>query len=544
MVAGSRLVDEPDWTKVPARLQRLLRLCLERDSPRRLRDISSFEFLVDSEALSAPSRSRLGMGWIAAGVLAVVAGAVSFIHFRETPPEAPLLRYTIEAPEKTSFLVDSAISPDGRHVAFSAGGKLWVRALDSLAAQPLNGTEGGVQPFWSPDGKSLGFFSGGKLRRIDIAGGPLLALADYDVDSSGGFGGTWSSDGVIVFAPALNGALLKIPASGGTATPATRLDSAAHETAHYYPRFLPDGKHFLFIAFSGTRSTIRVGSLDSPEIRTLAEADSSPVYAQGHLLFRRSGTLMAQGFDTKRLMLTGDAVPVAEQVNGTPFGLGSFSASANGILVYSSGAGAPVSQLAWLDRAGKRIGELGEPFIMGTRLEFSPDRKKLAVNVINDPASRNGDIWIFDVAHGLRTRFTFDPAINSDAIWSPDGNTIVFSSNRNATWGIYRKRADGAGAEQLLYADARPKYPMSWSPDGKVLLYLTNNDPKTATDLWILPDPFGPPGASKPYTWLQTPFTESEGQFSPDGKWIAYQSNESGRFEVYAAPFPGPGGKH
>jgi len=313
---------------------------------------------------------------------------------------------------------------------------------------------------------------------------------------------------------------MRIPASGGTATPATKLDSAAKENAHYYPRFLPVGRHFLFIAFSGTRSTIRVGSLDSPEIRTLAEADSSPVYAQGHLLFRRGGTLMAQGFDAKRLALTGDAAPVAEQVGGTPVGLGYFSASANGMLVYLQGVAVSQSQLTWFDRAGKSIGALGEPVVPTTRMELSPDRKKLAIN-LQDPASRNTDVWIFDVARGLRTRFTFDPAIDSDAVWSPDGNTIVFSSNRNATWGIYRKRADGAGAEELLYADARPKYPMSWSPDGKFLLYLTTSDPNTRSDLWILPDPFGPPGASKSYPWLQTPFLESEGQFSPDGKWIA-----------------------
>jgi WD40 repeat protein len=349
---------------------------------------------------------------------------------------------------------------------------------------------------------------------------------------------------VIVFAASVNEPepLRKILASGGAVSHVTKLDSARKELAHRRPWFLPDGRHFLFLGIAssaGGHNSIRIGSLDSPEIQTLTEADSGGVYAQGHLLFLRGSTLMAQPFDPKALKLTGEAAPIAPQVQydtSTPF----FSVSNSGELVYAAGSAA-ARQLTWFDRTGKRIGSLGEPAQM-SRLFFSPDRESLTVG-ISDPASRNIDIWIYDVARGLPTRFTFDPAIEQDAVWSPDGGTVVFDSNRKGTLDLYRKKSNAAGSEELLYADSLGKLPTSWSADGRFLMYYTNNDPKTGFDLWVLPDPLGPAGASKPYPFLRTQFTERNGQFSPDGKWVAYESNESGRMEIYVTPFPGPGGK-
>jgi hypothetical protein len=312
------------------------------------------------------------------------------------------------------------------------------------------------------------------------------------------------------------------------------------EVTQRWPWFLPDGKHFLFAAgFSGVnRKAIRLGSLDSSESTKLLEADSAAIYSAGYILFLRGDTLMAQPFDLSNLRLSGEARPVVEHVqNGQLSSLGAFSASASGLLAYA--AGSAEFELGWFDRTGNRIGSLGEA-AQFNRLNFSPDRQNLAVSITT---GSNSDIWLSDVTRGLRTRFTFDPATELDAIWSPDGRTIVFASDRKGHLDLYRKPANGSGAEEPLYIDNLEKRPTSISPDGKFLLYYTNGDPKTGSDLWILPDPLGPPGTAKPYSLLQSQSSEQNAQFSPDGHWIAYQSNETGPNEIYIAPFPGPGGK-
>jgi Tol biopolymer transport system component len=402
-----------------------------------------------------------------------------------------------------------------------------------LSAQPLPGTDEASFPFWSPDGKSIGFFAKGKLNRIDANGGPVLALAD----ASRPTGGSWSSAGVIVFAPNTTGVLRKVSAAGGAVSDAGKLNSG--DTAQRWPWFLPDGKHFLFAAgLAGvSRKAICLGSLDSSESTKLLEADSDAIYSAGHLLFLRGNTLIAQPFDAN-LRLSGEALPVVEGVQSSQqSSLGAFSASVGGLLAYA--AGSAEFELGWFDRKGNRIGSLGEPARFNL-LNFSPDRKNLAVSLTT---GSNMDIWLYDVVRGLRTRFTFDPASELEAVWSPDGRTIVFASNRNGQSDLYRKSANGSGAEEPLYLDNLEKQPASISPDGKFLLYHTINDPKTGFDLWILPDPLGPPGAAKPYPFLRTEFNELEGQFSPDRQWIAYESDESSRYEIYVVLFPGPGGK-
>jgi Tol biopolymer transport system component len=517
--------------------------CLEKDPKKRLRDIGDWARSLEEAPGAAPTG---WLAWVAAGILALGLGALSIVHFREKPAQMPVVRAMIVPPENATFSPEQgvsafpAVSPDGQRIAFAAHtreGKtqLWLRPLDSVSAQPLAGTDDASLPFWSPDGKSIGFFAKGKLNRIDANGGPVLALADA---TSNARGGSWSSEGVIVFTPSISGVLRKVSAAGGAATDAGTLNRG--EPTQRWPWFLPDGKHFLFAAGIGGAGpvAIRAGSLDSTDSTKLLEADSDAIYSAGYLLFVRGDTLTAQPFDPTSLRLSGEALPVVEHVQRGPIStLGAFSASVSGLLAYA--AGSAEFELAWFDRKGNHIGSLGEPAQFNL-LNFSPDRSSLAVSITT---GSNMDIWLYDVARGLRRRFTFDPATELNAVWSPAGRTIVFDSSRKGHIDIYRKSFNGSGAEETLYMDNLEKFPTSISPDGKFLLYRATGDPKTGYDLWILPEPLGSPGTAKPYPFLRTEFNELEGQFSPDGHWIAYESDESSRYEIYVVLFPGLGGK-
>jgi Tol biopolymer transport system component len=490
------------------------------------------------------------MPWIVTGIFAGMFGlalaGLALLYFREKPAQIPVVRSTIPPPENASFTSNlgvgavPSVSPDGQRIAFAAHTRdgrtqLWIRPLDSVSAQPLPGTDNASFPFWSPDGKSIGFFAGGKLNRIDATGGPVLALADT---TSNARGASWSSHGLIVFAGTNTGVLHKVSATGGAVSDAGKLNRG--EPSQRWPWFFPDGRHFLFAAGlpAVSRKAIRLGSLDSTESTKLLEADSDAIYSAGYILSLRGDTLMAQPFDLRNLRLSGEALPVVEHVqSGQNTSLGAFSASVSGLLAYATGSAE--FELGWFDRKGNRIGSLGEEAWFN-RLNLSPDRKNLAVSITT---GSNMDIWLYDAVRGPRTRFTSDPATESEAIWSPDGRTIVFASDRKGHLDLYRKSANLSGAEEPLYIDNLEKRPSSISPDGKFLLYYNLGDPKTGSDLWILPDPLGPPGTAKPYSLLQSQFDEVNGQFSPDGHWIAYQSDETGRNEIYVVPFPGPGSK-
>jgi len=481
---------------------------------------------------------------------AVLIGVVSLFGFwlyRQLNRSAAgeLVRSFILPPEKSSFNFGGinagqvAVSPDGRRLAFVATTEerrsfLWVRPLDALTAQALAGTEGASYPFWSPNSRFLGFFSDGKLKRIEATGGPALTLCD----APSGRGGTWNRDEVIVFAPATPGGLYRISASGGVASPVTKLSDMRGEYMHRWPSFLPDGRHFLYLAWGeGEAGAVYAGSLERQESKLLLRERSNVAYSEGHILYVREGTLLAQQFDTERFETLGEAAPVAEQVQYADLQVrGVFSVSENGVLAYQSGAAARGSQLAWLDRSGRSLGVLGD-VASHVNPRLSPDGKRVAVTVINPETSRS-DIWLYDLARGLKTRFTFNPAAERVAIWSPDGSRITFSSDRKGHFDIYQKDAAGVGSEKLLLESNTDKHPTSWSPDGKFILY-HRLDPKTKVDLWVLPLSEG----SKPFPFLQTEFTEFSGQFSPDGRWIAYTSDESQRNELYVAPFPGPGAK-
>jgi eukaryotic-like serine/threonine-protein kinase len=541
------LTLDPDLNRVSPRTRKLLLRCLEKDPKKRLRDIGdAAQLLDDSPSSEAPSESRFGwVAWGVSGLLLVMLAGLAFVHFRERAPQERSLRFQIPLPEKIPT-ADQRISPDGRYLAFAESGAsalLWVRPLNSLAAQPLAGTEGATYPFWSPDSKSIGFFARGKLKRIEITGGPPLTLADV----SAGRGGTWGSDGtnegVILFTPTRNSPIMRIPAGGGTVSSATKI--RAGEVSHRLPWFLPEGGKFLYAATQEENSDhtiIHFGNLSTAEDRVVGEADSGAIYSQGFLLFLRQETLMAQPFDAQRGMVTGAAAPLEPQIHRRlTSAYADFSASSNGLLAFRIGAVGGSSQLTWVDRSGKQLGKLGEPGNISD-FQFSPDRKSVAAALLPS-GTGNGDIWIYDAVRGPRTRFTFDPILDENPVWSPDGRSIVYSSRRKHYTDLYRKSSDGTGAEELLYSDNLDKTPTSWSEDGKFLLFHAPGS-GPGLDVWVLPlSPERPGSPLKPFPFAQSPVNEMTAQFSPDGRWIAYVSDESQRFEVYVARFPGAGGK-
>jgi Tol biopolymer transport system component len=488
----------------------------------------------------------------AAAVLLLAAAALGVLYYRAATAEVRVVRAFIPAPEKTTFdFVGSpsagpvAVSPNGRMVVFAANAEgskrlLWVRAIDSLAAQPLSGTENGAFPFWSPDSRSIGFFAGGKLKKIEVAGGPATTVCE----AASGRGGTWSPHGVIVFAPDTAMPLHRVSASGGASSPVTKLDQARGQSTHRWPFFLPDGRHFLFVARIGASggtaegTAIMVASLDGAPPKVLVLAPSNPVFGSGHLLFVREGTLMAQPFDPNKLELTGDAFPIAEQVQSDgAFARSVFSVSENRVLVYQTGAAITGSQLLWFDRAGKQLGALGDQAIYFD-VSISPDRRRVAVNVL-DPRVGPPDLWIYEVDRGLRTRFTFGAAAETNPIWAPDSIRVAFRASPKGMADLYQKSLAGTSQEEPLLESNTAKFPYSWSSDGRFIAFETRGVLNTATDIWVLPLE----GDRKPFPFLQTQFLERTPHFSPDARWLVYVSDESGRDEVYVAPFPGPGRK-
>ncbi len=524
--------------ETPQTIRNLLRRCLDRSVKNRLRDIGEARIAIqnlDKEpgvpAGTSPAPRSRRISWYAAALFFFLALAISFLYFRETPPGQAALRLSVPLPDQfgVSYL---ALSPSGRTMAIAGAGKLWLRDLDSFELRPLSNTEYARHPFWSPDGRSIGFAAQGKLKIISASGGPATPLCDA---GSGG-GGTWNRDGVILFG-ADKGPIERVNASGGACTPVTRIEPGM---VHHLPTFLPDGKHFFYNVQSEdpSKAGLYVAALDQPAGRRLLPDRTSAIFAarkndarQGFLLFKRENTLMAYPFNAATLQLVGDPFLVAPQLSRTSTpDLVAASAAGNGTLIYLAGSSLEDFQPTWMDRSGKELGKVG-PLGDQRGLALSPDQKFLTI-AFRGSESRPG-LWMRDLTRDVETRFTLPPFVGAPA-WSPDSNRIAYSGPNS----LYVKSASG-GPEQLLLQSGNPLSPSDWSRDGKYVLY-TEIDPKTHGDIWYLPfDSSGKPGA--PVVFLKTGFNESLGQFSPDGRWVAYASNESGEFEVYARPFP-PGG--
>jgi Tol biopolymer transport system component len=539
----------------PPAFDRVVRTCLAKDPEDRWQTAHDAMLEIkwvaeggSAAGLPAPvvakRKGREKLAWVAVLLFFLSAVALTFAYLRRPASVgARPVRLDVAAPPGTEFAGAAAVSRDGKQLAFTALGSdgnvaLWLRSLESVAARPLAETEGASQPFWSPDSRSLGFFAGGKLKTIDLSGGPVQTLSEVSGDPRGG---TWNRDGTILFSPSFQGPLFRISATGGDRTQATVLDAGRKEQTHRFPSFLRDGRHFLYYASGGSGEEpgeILVGSLDKIEPKRLLQASSFAVFGEpGYLLFARGKTVLAQAFDPDRIRLSGRPVAVADQVFSYQgiSGLRVFSVSATGVLVYKSGS-AQVSRLVWLDRGGRELGVIG---VAGSCYapRLSPDGTRLAM-MRTDVAGRNEDIWLTDFARNVTSRFTFVEGEDTLPVWSPDGKRLFFSSSREGVSNLYHAPADRPGSEEPLLRTAAWKAIDDVSSDGKFLVYETI-DPKTRIDLWVLPLS----GNRTPRPLVATPFGEFAAQFSPDGQWIAYASNESGRSEVYVQAFPGPGAK-
>ena len=560
-VLASVLKDQVDLEAlppgVPTRIRELIGLCLQKKPRRRLQAIGDARILLEdyltdpaafepqpvaAAAARPASRARRILPWAAVGALAIaLAATLATLATRRPAPER-VVRFDITAPEALSEVGAPKLSPDGRAIAFNATDakgvtQVWVRSMDDLEPHPLAGTEGATRPFWSPDSRYLAFVAGGKLKKVPLAGGPPQTLADTPTGSDG----SWSTTGVILFDGQSTDPILKVPATGGTPQPAVSADASSGVSSVAWPQFLPDGKHFLYVADAtgGGQRSLMAASLDAQETpRKLLEVASLVQYAPpGYLLYVRENSLLAQPFDPVACETRGEAVPLAEQLGTTSVGLADFSASDNGTLVYRSGWTAR-RRLVWVDRSGAEQGDVDEPAVY-REMALSPDGHHLAVT-ISDSRSDNSDVWLRDLERGVTSRFTFNAARDYSPVWSPDGATIVFTSTRDNAIGLYTKSALGGGAPTILYTSDSALGAQDWSRDGRFLL-MNKMGAETGFDIWMLA--LDGPDKGKATPLVQTQFTEVRPAFSPDGHWFVYQSNESGRYEIYVQPFPGPGGK-
>ncbi len=563
------LKDEPAElsetnAKISPQLEKIVRRCLEKKPGRRFQTASDLGFALES--LTPPSGARretvaalpavtepvrqapwfgnVRLAWLVAALLLLAALLFAVPYFRRAPAESRATYLYLPLPEKSGTAQNSgsALSPDGRSVVLVAATegvkRLWLYSFDAPKPMLLAGTEGAQYPFWSPDGRSIGFFAQGKLKKMELAGGMATVLCD----APNGYGGTWSNIGVIVFSPdSIGVGLRQIAESGGPATPVTSLDTARLETGHAFPIFLPDGRHFVFLATSGQPEFrgIRVGSLDNTQSTFLLRADARSEYsAAGYLLLMRGRKILAQRFDPTTLSLSGELVPVTEQVEYEPSGGRAIDLSvfSDRLLLYRSSSDLNIQPL-WFDRKGKQIATAGQPAEY-QNLQISPDGNQVILER-NDLQAETSDLWLFNFARETLTRLTSNPAIDGRQVWSPDGSRIAFSSTRDGYFSIYQRGSSGEEKEELLLKGTREVLqPSDWSSDGKFIVFRKISE-KTGSDIELLPLV----GERQPRVYLATRFDEYWAKVSPDSRWIAYQSNESGRYEIYVQSFPEPGRK-
>ncbi len=571
-VVASVIRAEPDWStlgdSVPSRIRELLRRCLQKDPRQRLQAIGEARIAIQ-EALSGSAmpessasgrsqqisrRSRGAWARTAIGVAlgALLAGLVAW-YLRPAAARHTVTRFAFafKAPGGQSVagfpmrdFPAVAISPDGRELAYvvSSGEttQVYLRPMDRLESQVVPGSENATSPFFSPDSQWIGFFANGRLKKASIHGGDPETLCDAPINR----GATWGPDNTIVFTPNVFGGLMRVSAAGGPPVAFTTPDLAKKgELSHRWPQFLPGGKAVLFVIATAkdigsfSQSEIAVERLDTHAMKILPVRGTYPRYSStGHLLFAREGRLFAVPFDVKRLQVTGQPMPVLDSVRSSPnSGVTNFMVSDTGALAYlPENASSPEGSLVWVDRHDQ-IKAIPAPARVYSSSQISPDGTRVALSIFS---GNNANVWVYDLPHGTLTRLTFDDH-STAPVWSPDGKQIAFTTTRQNGPGILRKAADGSGVDEFLASGkSLIEVPTSWSPDGKFLAYWTVGA-ETGRDIWLMPLT----GGGKPQPFLQTKFNEQQAAFSPDGRWIAYTSDESGRFEVYVQPFPGPGGK-
>ena len=585
------LEREPDWQALPpstpAQVRDLLRRCLQKDSQRRLRDLGDARIEIE-EALAPPlevpgaeslkrdsdsghaavAESEAGLKpakkstrfrwaavstapidkswratavWAAAGLAACIAVGLTVWNLKPAPAPKAVSRLTITLPPGDQLAAQDypalALSPDGTQLAYVAirGGtrQIYLRALDSLEARPLAGTDGANTPFFSPDGQWVGFFAGGKLKKVSVSGGAALTLGN----AANPRGASWGSQGMIAFSPQNVAVLQQVSDAGGTPQPLTRFEKG--DISHRWPEFLPDGKAVLFAAgrsvANWSNAQVVVQSVGTGEGRNLIQAGMYPRYApSGHLVYAQGGSLIVVPFDPRRLAITGAAVPVVESVlQSTGNGAAQYSFSATGSLAYVPG-GVQATQLGlvWISRDGAE-----QPLTAPARAyqlpRLSPDARRVAVAI----QEQEMQVWQYDLSRGSLTRLTFEGNSNQVPAWTRDGKRIAFGSNKEGPMNIFWGPTDGSGGLERLNTSEHNQGPMSWSPDGQLLAFVELN-PTTGWDIWVLRM-----ADRKAQPFLRTPFNENSPRFSPDGRWLAYISDESGRYEVYVQPYPGPGGK-
>ncbi len=549
-IIAAILKGEPDWDALPEqtswRMRDLLRRCLQKNLRDRLRDIGDAGIEV-REALGEPvggtplrvaapppwSSWQRVLPWVLVGGMAMVILAWALIDSDEVPEQSQRSHLLISPPETLSQVRHPSISPDGKQIVF--GGlddnrewSLWVRRMDSPIAERLQGTRGvhvrgGY--FWSPDSRFVGFFAGGSLKRIEVSGGPSVSLADAPF----GWSGTWNREGTIIFDsfPPAARPLYRVSAAGGEATPITTLDQSRQEVRHGSPYFLPDGRHFLYAAGMEETAAIYLGSVDSKERKFLVNASFSKLAfaPPGYLIFMRDETLMAQRFDVIQLEVSGEPFPIAE--------VPSFSVSDNGILVFTAGDPTTTS-LAWHDRSGKLLGSVNEAGGY-SQIVLSPDQERVAVERRSTGLAEGplffADIWLLELSSGIFSRFTFHPDREADPIWSPDGKRVAFASYRNGLAGLFQKSFGGSEVEELFRSE-EAYFPEAWSKDGDIILFSWN--PESGNSVYALR--LGED--EEPRLLLEDRFHKDEFHVSPDQRWISYNSDQTGRSEVYVASFP------
>jgi serine/threonine protein kinase len=562
-LASSILEKDPDPIRTlkpltPTAFEHVVTTCLQKAPEERFQSAHDIKIELQwiAEDRSAPvvaapppspSRWRERLIWGAGVVAAIIFSAAAGMFLYHPEPPGYAIRTVIDPPEKTAFNLsgDTAgppiLAPDSSSIAFTGTGTdgksvLWVRPMNSLEARALPDTQGATFPFWSPDSHSLGFFADSKLKTIDVNGGSAQLVSDAQL----GRGGAWGADGVILFSGNPQSPIMRVAASGGTPTAITTIDTSLF-TSHRWPFFLPDGKHFVYLALNhdpskAANNMLYYASLDGRENRPLFHCQSNAVYADGFLLFARSDQLMAQAFDSAKGVLSGEARSLAKGVmNDVSTWHMDASAAANGLLVFGSGGSADL-QLVWMDRGAKQISTIGEKFTNLQGAVISPRGDRIALQL--DPGVN--DIWVLDLARGVRTRLTFGPVANTYPIWSPDGKWILYTSLRNGRFGLFRKPSDGSGAEQVLLTDDQQIIANDWSRDGRYLLYSRPTSGGLERQIWSLPVGIKDAGESKPSLLLAR---GDQGKTSPDGHWLSYVSTESGLPEVYVVAFGGGQGK-